>query len=564
MRAARPDHEPMSALRRLLPALLGALVLAGALAGQASAANLFTLDSAADSIGPVVVDAAGNGYVAWLHKSTPEKVMFCKIAPAAHSCPHPLTLPVTLSLSSAVTDTPFTVLGPGSVVFVVAPSYDTDEMVMWQSTNGGASFGAPWVAAAPMGGERTYVCQVETNLDDVLPFNAYGGQYDPSQGLTTLGGSANNIEFEMSSSNPTINWTFAFYGQGCVVPQEPIPVPGKIPDQHFSYGEGSPGSEASSLGWVSGGPGACPLSTPGDEVDAFEDDSTNPATVRFFHYSAPTGACAVTEKNLAPSGSHNWSGPTVVTQGAFTRLAGGADGLFLLSGDAVKPPAAQPAAIDIRHYDLASHNFGAPLRLAVVKNLNIGTGGPSGGLGENYTTGEVAVVWPDVGGENGQMSLYISTDGGTHFSSAQDIARIAPAYSILDNARVALAPNGGGFVTWEDSGGLHVANLATLPSPYERLVAHPPHSLLELPVTCESPKAACKASATVKAKGSTIASGHVNVPSGLSSTLSLALDATGRGLLAAAHGHLAATLSLTITDPGTSSQKLTVQTTLVG
>ncbi len=551
----------MRSVRPVLLALVGALVLAGALAGPAAAANLFTLDPAADSMGPIAVDAAGNGYVAWLHKASPDTVMFCKLAPGARSCPHPLTLPVTLSEVGSVTSTPFPVLGPGGDVYVVAPSYDTDEMVMWQSTDGGASFGAPWVAGAAIGSGRAYLCQVETDLDDVLPFNAYGGQYDPSQGLTTLGGSASNLEFEMSSANPDIDWTFAFYDQGCVVPQPEKPlVPGVIPEQHFSFGAGA--GEESSLGWVSGPAGACALSQPGDEVEAYEEDHTNPATVRFYHYSAPTGPCATTEKNLGPGGAANWSGPTVITQGAFTRLAGGAAGLFLLSGDAVSPPASEPTAVDIRHYDLATHSFGAPLQLAEVKDLDFGTGGPAGGLGENYTTGEVAAVWPDVAGDTNQLSLYLSTDGGVHFSGAQDIARIASGYADWDNARVALAPDGEGFVTWDDAGGLHVANLEPAAGQYARLVVHHP-SKLELEVTCEALKAPCVASAAVKVKGTVIARGHASVPSGTTAILDVKLNATGRALLKAAHGHLAATLRLTITDPGASTEHLTAHTTIV-
>ncbi len=552
-------HAPLSITRRsrltLTLALLFALLLCAALCGSAAASNLFTLDPAADSIGPLAVDAAGNGYVAWLHRGSPDTVMFCKFAPGAHSCAHPISLHVTLSLSSADTDTPFPVLGPGSIVYVVAPSYDTDEMVMWQSGNGGASFAPPALIAA--GREQDYVCQVGTNLDDVIPFNAYGGQYDPSQALSTLGGSASNIEFEMASSNPFANWTFAFYGQGCVVPQSVLPTPGRLPDQNFAFGEGAFKSAESSLGWADGGKGACPLSELGDEIEAFEGDATTPSTVRFFRYSAPSGPCSVSEKNLSPSASGNWTNAGVVSQGALPRLAGGADGLFLLSADAVHPGASEPTAVDIRHYALPSHSFGPPQRLAVVAKEDFGTGGPAGGLGENYTTGEVAAVWPDVAGETGQLSLYVSTDAGARFSSAQDIARIDPGYSVFDNARVAVAPNGTGFVTWEDSGGLHVADLAIAPAPYKHLAVHH-SSTLELPVTCESPKATCKASATVKAKGSTIASAHRSVPSGETSILSVALDATGRGLLAAAHGHLGATLVLVITNPGASPERVVV------
>jgi hypothetical protein len=548
-------------MRRTRPALLatlalgGALLLAGTLAGPAAAANLFTLDPSAESMGPIAVDASGNGYVAWLHKGPPNTVMFCKLAPNARSCPAPITLPA----GGTSPNTPFPVLGPGGDVYVVAPSYDSDEMIMWQSSNGGASFGAPWIAGAPPGGEFQYVCQVETNLDDVLAFNAYGGQYDPSQGLSTLGSGPSNIEFEMSSANPDIDWTFAFYGQGCVepYPEKPNQV---IPEQHFSFG--SAGGEESSLGWVSGPAGECPLSYPGDEVEAYEDDDSHPASVRFYRYSSPTGPCSVTEKNMGPSGAANWSGPNVITQGAFTRLAGGAAGLFLLSGDAVSPPATEPTAVDVRHYDLATHSFGAPQQLAIVKGLDYETGGPAGGIGENFTTGEVAAVWPAVAGATHQLSLYISTDGGAHFSSAQDIAHIGPGYADWDNARVALAPDGEGFVTWEDSEGLHVANLEAVATPYARLVVH--HgSLIKLEVTCESPKAACIAGAVIRVKGTIVAVGHGSVPSGTTALLPVRLNATGRTLLKAAHGHLHATLHLIVTDPGASTERMTVPTVIV-
>ena len=55
---------------------------------------------------------------------------------------------MTLKEPSASTDTPFPVLGPENIVFVVAPSYDTSQMVMWESTNGGASFGPAYVGPA--------------------------------------------------------------------------------------------------------------------------------------------------------------------------------------------------------------------------------------------------------------------------------------------------------------------------------------------------------------------------------------------------------------------------------
>ena len=79
-----------------------------------------------------------------------------------------MTLP-----AAATTDTPFPVLGAGNVVFVVAPSYDSSQMVMWKSTDGGASFGPAFVGPsnAVLADDLDYTdtCNVAVNLDDVLP-----------------------------------------------------------------------------------------------------------------------------------------------------------------------------------------------------------------------------------------------------------------------------------------------------------------------------------------------------------------------------------------------------------
>ncbi len=257
----------------------------------------------------------------------------------------------------------------------------------------------------------------------------------------------------------------------------------------------------------------------------------------------------------------NWSGPTTVTQGSAPRLAGGKSGLFLLSGDELSASAHAPEAVDIRQYDVASHAFGAPTRLTGISNPS-GLDPDSGGLGQSFTTGELAAAWPDVTGSDGILSLFISTDGGTHFSAAQDIATIGSAYADGDDARVALAPNGTGFVTWRDGGGLHVADLDTLGLPYKRLTVH--HGFeLELPATCESPSSPCTARVRVRAKGTTIASAHVKVPSGRTVILRVHLGPKGKRLLAHAKGHLAATLRLTITHPGASSERVDEPTELV-
>ena len=76
----------------LVVALVVALALLAGLAGPARAADQLTLDHRADSMGPVVVDQSGNGYVAWLHKVGAGDVdMFCKLPAGAPKCSHPLT-----------------------------------------------------------------------------------------------------------------------------------------------------------------------------------------------------------------------------------------------------------------------------------------------------------------------------------------------------------------------------------------------------------------------------------------------------------------------------------------
>jgi hypothetical protein len=226
------------------------------------------------------------------------------------------------------------------VVFVVAPSYDSSQMVMWESTNGGSSFGPAFVgpsnAVLADGLDYTDTCNVAVNLDDVLPFNAYGGRYDRSQGTSTLG--SGQVEFEMSSSDPYATWSFGFYGSGCYVPSSVTVTPGQIPAQWFNFGGGGSviggvSTGQTSLGWAEGGTAACSRVAPGDEVEAYETGST-PPQIKFFRWSAPTGPCAITGMDLGPSSAGTWVGPSTATiNGQFPRLAGGNQGLWLLSGD---------------------------------------------------------------------------------------------------------------------------------------------------------------------------------------------------------------------------------------
>jgi hypothetical protein len=554
------------AIRGLLVAALTA-VAAAALAGPAVAANQSMLDRAADSMGPIVVDQSGNGYVAWLQRSgATDTDMFCKLPAGKTKCTDSVRLSVSLP-TPATTVTPFPVLGPGTDVYVVAPSYDSSQMVIWESTDGGSTFGPAHVGpsnaalADPL--DYSDTCNVGSELDDVVGFNAFGGQYDRSQGTKTLGSST--IDFEMSSGDPFLIWNFTFDGSPCVVSGSVTVTPGKIPDQWFTQGGdhsgvSGVGTDDTTLGWAGGGTVACSLNAPGDEVQAYQvgDDPI----IRFFRWSTPTGPCGSDPGvNLSPSGADNWSGPTTVGDGQFPRLAGGKAGLFLLSGDEPGSSGA-PTAVDIRPYELPSHSFGAAERLARVHNPS-GLGPDAGGLGESYTTGELAAVWPDTSADNGLLSLFISTDGGTHFSGGQAIARVAAGYAIDDNARVAVAANGTGYVTWEDDGGLHVADLEPLTSAYGRLEIH--HSKeLELPVTCEAPKGTCTAIASVRAKGSEIADGRRKVPSGTTKMLTLLLNSEGSSLLSEANHHeLKALLSLKITRSPSKTELLNLHTLIV-
>ncbi len=563
--ATRGDDRPMTtrtahAIRALLVIAL-TVTAAALLAGPAAAADQSTLDHAADSMGPIAVDQSGNGYVAWLHRSGANDIdMFCKLPAGKTKCADPIRLSVSLP-TPATTNTPFPVLGPGTDVYVVAPSYDSSQMVIWESTDGGATFGPAYVGpsnavlADPLAYNET--CNVGSDLDDVIGFNAIGGQYDRSQSTKTLG--STTIDFEMSSGDPFLLWNFTFDGSPCAVPSSVTVTPGKIPAQWFTQGD-DVSTDDTTLGWAGGGTVACSLNAPGDEVQAYQvgDDPI----IRFFRWSTPTGPCGSDPGvNLSPSGANNWSGPTTVADGQFPRLAGGKAGLFLLSGDDPSSSGA-PTTVDIRPYELASHNFGAAERLARVHNPS-GLGPDAGGLGESYTTGELAAVWPDTSGDNGLMNLFISTDGGAHFSGGQAIAHVGGGYAINDNARVAVAANGAGYVTWEDDGGLHVADLEPLTNTYARLTLHHP-SKIELPVTCEAPKGHCDATATIRAKGFEIADGHRTVPAGMTKTLTLRLNGKGISLFSKApHHRLKAFLTLEITHSPSKTEVLRVHTVIV-
>ena len=94
--------------------------------------------------------------------------MFCRI-PSGGTCTGPIVLARPSGGVLAETDQPFPVLAPGGVVYVVAGRYIDDDVVVWTSSDGGHSFGAPTVIA-----QGSF--PGKSNVDDVLlATRTYGG-----------------------------------------------------------------------------------------------------------------------------------------------------------------------------------------------------------------------------------------------------------------------------------------------------------------------------------------------------------------------------------------------------
>jgi hypothetical protein len=526
----------------------------GLIVNSALGADQFTIDHHPDSFGAVVTDAAGNGYVAWEHLGTggaADTPMFCRLAPEATRCTDPVALSLPgsgdlngggpLSGDELSANQVFPILGPGSIVWVVTSRYVADDTVIWTSTDGGRTFGAPHEIPYYPTCDST-PCKLPalsvsyagmTDVDDMLPvtldYATYRGQAESSPP---------SVAWLESSNNPGLGFNFDDTGEL---------YGGPAGATEFAFGNtGGGGVGGSALGTTSAG----------EVVEAYWLDST-PVRLAYYDFHEPSSPVPISPQD-------GWSGPVTVGTGYLPRLADGAAGLFMISEDAGAGHADAPNLVQIRKYSTATHTFASPHTLASDgagpgANLFVG-----GGLAENEDTGQLASAWPDFTNSGPSvMRLWVSSDGGARFSAAQDVATPSFAYSGDDNARVAIADNGTGFVTFQDSRGLEVANLEPLATQYTRLkVTH--LSVLELPVTCQAPKGTCTASANIKVGSTAIASGHRLVAAGETSDLRLALDATGQALLAKAHHHLKATLELTITHHGTPTQRLATHTVITG
>ncbi|HEY2656524.1 MAG TPA: hypothetical protein VGI55_12095 [Solirubrobacteraceae bacterium] len=508
----------------------------GALAPGAKATNLFTLDPHGDSFAPVVVDSAGNGYVAWLRSgSTIDNIMFCKLAPRATSCAAPVTLPIPGGSATDGPSQPFPIV-TSDFVYVVAPRYVDDDTLIYRSADGGKTFSLYHVPMLSYSGK--------TGPDDVIPTHTDGTLY--------LGGptsSSGQLYFSVGASNPGLGYSFASWG--LTFPQD-VGVPG--------FGSSALGFDNVGAGLVGGS--TLGVTTGGETVSAYWLEST-PPVIAYYRWSAASGLPS------AP-GQAGWAGPQTVTDGYLPRLSSGPAGMFMLSADGTSP-SADPSRLDVRRYDPAHQGFDNPAVLATLTPAQTAYA-EGGGLDEDGATGELAAVWPVFGGSSTVMRLYVSDNAGASFAGGEAIAAVGDGYAGADNARVAVAGDGTGFLTFRDHGGIEVADLYPLPAQFRVLSAR--GGAVGVPFLCPAPHHSCRIAVSITAGAlkasvarrhsnpSVLAHGKFTVGAGESKTVRVRLTPAGLNLLRAHHGRLRATLTLSQKGTGpihTTSAPVTIR-----
>ena len=392
-------------MHRLPIALFASLAILMIGAAGAAANNRFTLDAGAASPGNVITDAAGTAYVAWTHAggTTFDTPRFCKI-PRGGTCPAPLALPIpgATTISDGVAGA-FPVFGAGSTMYVVAPRHVLNNVVLYTSNDGGASFDGGAIIAGP---------------------GSYSSKTNPTDVFRTAGGN-----FHVGAYNPGLGFSTFPAGQGAI-----------------SFTDPGPGGVASS---------AMGLDASGRPVMAYWNLSTPPYPLRFYRFG---GTNPITTEA-------NWTGPTTITNGYEPHLAGGTSGLFLVSQD--YGALSTPTVLNVRKYD--GTTFGAPLTLATdPATFDLFAGGEI----TQSPSGRIAVAWPGqrAGDNLFVMRLFVSTDGGASFGAPTNVAALGSGYAIEDNAQLATADDGGGWLTYRDGQGLQVADLNPVPT----AIAPPP------------------------------------------------------------------------------------------
>ena len=517
-----------------------ACVAALTMSASARAADQFTLDAHADSFAPIVTDADGNGYVAWERSdgSAADIPMFCKLAPGATACAHP----VALGLPGGGADDAngalalFSILGPGHTVWVVTDRYIRDDTVIWTSTDGGASFGAPLdipsgeqcLVGAPCQDSEPYTNL--TGLDDTDPVTSTGTTYDGQSTLGPLGQPF--VNFLQSSTNPGLG--FDWDATDVAYQFEP-----GVSEFTFADAPSYIDLQASALG----------TTETGDVVEAVTDDATSPDTVQAFSYAA-----SATYPSVFSATQAGFSGPVSFPHSYGPRLADGHAGLFMATGD--DPSGAAPA-IDLREWNATTHSFGAAQKVGPIAAADAGD---AGGLGEDYDTGELVTAWPTQTATGSDlMTAQLSTNGGSTFSSAQDIATITGVDGSFGSVRVAVARSGTGFVTFEDSRGLQVADLRPLATQFGQLRLQ--NRALQVPVTCAAPVHGCEVHLALTVGGTHVTRTD-HVAPGATRTLAIAPSASELSTITSGHHRVAGTLTVTIDAPGTSPDTIVLHPSL--
>jgi hypothetical protein len=456
MRKARRVGISSGAMSGRMAALALGLSCALALPAPALAKNLFSLDSNAETAGPIVTDSSGNGYVAWVRKpasgSESGPVLFCKI-PRGGSCTDEQQLPLPGSGKSdtEAAQQPFTVLGStAGVVYVVAPRYVEDDTLIWTSEDGGAKFSAPKKVAAYAG---------DTGVGDILRNPLSSKEHPTSDDLS------------IASFNSSVGFT------------EVGDLDSKPLDLQFGAdGDG----QGSTLGFTS----------TGLPVEAYWSFGS-PYEVAFNYF-----------KGGSESNEADWSTPQKASTGYEPRLAGGPSGLFLLSTD-VASGEEQPTLLDVRKYDETTHTFGAPVTVATI-TPTVGSLFTGGEIFQSPENGDLYVVQRvETGsGSPDAMRLWESSDGGASFHGERDIATVADGYE--GPPRLAVAGDGQGWLTFNDEGGLEVADLE--------------QSATAIPITAPSPGppsvpvALAATKVTTVQSGGGVTGGSLTVPQGTAVT----------------------------------------------
>jgi hypothetical protein len=270
---------------RLLAVLL--IAVAGTYAPSAAAENSFTLDSQATSPGRVVMDSAGNAYVAWTHASSnglPDTPMVCKIPPGG-VCDQPISLqiPGAVDNTDAVSGV-FPVMRDENAVYVLAPRYSKGDAVLWSSFNLGENFTPGLVIenGYPKESEPTTVLSTGSFL---FPFG-----FNPGLGFgLDIGGFSSGANYR-------------FFSAGAV-------------------GGASAGLEGSF-----------------NPVLAYWSVA-EPHKMSFYRFLGG--------ETFDPEVS--WEGPIPIGDGYQVKLASDAGRLFMVSQDYVGGP--RPSRIDVRHYE---------------------------------------------------------------------------------------------------------------------------------------------------------------------------------------------------------------------